>query len=318
MEPTGPREASAKMPGKACRVEKSRVMRARCGRKGCWWRGRALLLAALLSAALLSAALAVAGCVPLTDVDGAPCPCPADHSCCRTLSRCLADPADCPQRFPPSSNQICERDADCPTGELCNSWQDDTGAVVGFRECRRDCSQLDRCAAGEQCRPSLTDGRPVSDSQQHVVSVCRSLGSHTRCVEFETGFCMQEQLGGQYCEEGDIHACFPDEHMDCGKIMRTAVVERCEQGGCVDDGQGPKCSTTATKPELCSIFPCRECENPPPGIENAVCADDRNIAACLVMPYDGPTDHCDRICLPFRLACADERVCVEQGGAHCE
>jgi hypothetical protein len=253
------------------------------------------------------------------DIEGAPCPCPEGSSCCTSLSVCLLPGSTCPDAYPPSSDNFCDRDADCPLGELCPAWQLEDGTAAGPRRCRHDCTDRSlACAQAEICEPAPLDGRALS--QVYIGWVCAPEQPLIGCEKQNCRQC--EQAGGTFCDpsEAEVLGCFLAVHPDCGLTCTIVSVARCdgEKSYCMDISGGAVCSIYQVDGDICSAFPCDTCPGDGPGSlfceANAV----TTCASLAVEPGMCTTDacSCDQACTRVVVeACPG--ACSSDGGAHC-
>ncbi|MBN2494312.1 MAG: hypothetical protein JXR96_06975 [Deltaproteobacteria bacterium] len=261
---------------------------------------------------LIACLLLAAGCVPLEEIEGAPCPCPEGFNCCKTLRACLSDLEQCPSSYPPSSGTPCEADADCPRGEICHAWRLEGGELAGPRECRQDCAEQAPCAEGERCEVVLHDGFDLD--LMHTAPACVDEQAISGCEGLNCSSCGLEWIGRPYCAGSDIEACFVSLDPFCGLVCQPVLLFECGIAGCVQSGEGVECGEPVDGPSPCQDYPCDACPEPSDPAK-AVCDGDV-LVACTSMPW-AADDGCDRICMPLRNPCAEDMVCSQEGGAHC-
>lgn len=250
-------------------------------------------------------------CVPHVSITGATCPCPGGFVCCETLSVCIKTKDHCPDVYLPSTQTECDHDHDCPIGEICQSWTNLQGDMLGPRQCRRSCTQAYACADGEVCSPILHDGKWLEDfvvSQACVpeepLETCQGLS----CVD-----CTSEQMGSMYCDGSEIYGCFFSLHKLCGIVCSKVFVYDCALAGCKQTAVGAECNENVDG-DFCTSYSCSNCDPfVPPGTSE--CSGNQ-IVSCLQMPYQ--SIDCDEICYPDIVSCPNDSVCVETNGAHCE
>jgi hypothetical protein len=217
-------------------------------------------------------------CVPLVDLDGAPCPCGEGFACCSILGVCLPDGDACPIALP-SSRATCALDADCLSGEACAAWTADDGTVEGPRICRRRCAD-DPCADGERCLLSLSGGRPAKDLP--VAPLCLDERPGDPCADWTCEGCPGLALG-------EITVCRPgqDVLMGCMFALHPACGLKCELrslGSCNN-----------------IVSPCQEldCAMCPGGGPGAVECRTNELVTCLSSKAgDQP---CDRLCVTVEV-----------------
>ncbi|MBN2360903.1 MAG: hypothetical protein JXR83_15715 [Deltaproteobacteria bacterium] len=252
------------------------------------------------------------GCVPHLAIEGAPCPCPTGYQCCPTLHSCLEPGSACPDRFPQSSGQQCDRDADCPASEICAAWTAaGSGDVIGLRQCRQRCSGEFSCADGERCRPTLHDAQPTTEL--NLVSACLPQEQPASCAAASCDACPTERQGELFCADGDVHGCFFSVDATCGVICQDVEVIDCDLRGCEETETSAKCAIPSYDTEPCDVFDCAACpaEQSP---HQVYCSGD-SVVACYAMPYQG--EGCGQICLQQTIESC-QQACSEQGGAHCQ
>lgn len=262
--------------------------------------------------------LALTGCITEVGIQGAPCPCPSGYDCCRSLSVCLLDGQDCPERLPASSAEACTKDADCPRNETCQAWLDAQGLLAGPGQCRHDCVDKEfPCAQGEVCEPVPSDGRSLSE--MHVAWVCVSEESLQECTENDCRQC--EQVGGTFCddEHGSVMGCFLSVHPVCGLSCTVVPVEVCSYEGSVCElvEGGAHCTISEYDGDICGSYPCSDCPAQPGSL---YCRDDdlstcATVSVAPMMCADAECS-CSEACIPLSvLSCVES--CSMLGGAHC-
>ena len=110
------------------------------------------------------------GCVPHTDIQGAPCDCPNGYDCCETLLACVKAGGECPSAYPESSGYSCTTDSQCPRTEACRIWRAD-GSLQGPSDCRRLCPGEYPCFTGEICDLVPTNASSLDDPELAWVCV---------------------------------------------------------------------------------------------------------------------------------------------------
>ncbi len=274
-----------------------------------------LLNLALAAFVLLGVAV---NCVPTVEIEGTPCPCPEETFCCESLSTCLPPGEFCPESYPPSSGQACTHDADCPSNELCHAWTLEGEVLAGPQTCRHECSNRNLpCADGEACEPVPHDGLPLSDV--NFAWACVPEEPPPGCEGHSCRAC--DSIGGTSCDEDQLAvlACFLAVHPSCGLSCQKIELEACDEPGsqCEVIEGGARCSISNYDGDVCSIYPCGDCDLEP---GTFACADD-SVMACsriAVMPEMCPDGSCScsEICLYSEFeACTG--TCSEENGAHC-
>jgi hypothetical protein len=250
------------------------------------------------------------GCVPLEEIDLAPCPCPEGYFCCDTLSsRCVQDSSDCPDTHPPSSKTPCSNNIDCPDGEICQSWSLDNDQLIGPQECRRQCSEDPACAAGETCKLILQDGRKLDLA--NLEFACISKTPLDGCADVGCDNCLNNHIGKTYCHELNVYGCFLALHPQCGLSCHTVEVENCLGQGCLTSENGAECISSSVQ-NICLDFDCSAC-SAPLGIGEFSCVDNK-VTACTTLHSNHPV--CSEIChLEIIEECSGS--CVDSGGSHC-
>jgi hypothetical protein len=117
----------------------------------------------------LSFVLLLGGCVPHTEISGAPCDCPDGYICCETLMACVKVDAECPSEYPNSSKIPCTANSLCSRTEACWIWTEG-GDLQGPSECRRRCPKEYPCSQGEVCDLVPTNASPLEDPE--LLKVC--------------------------------------------------------------------------------------------------------------------------------------------------
>lgn len=257
-----------------------------------------------------STLLLAAACVSEVELAGAPCPCPDGYACCETLSACVADPADCPDEFPPSSETPCETDADCPRTEACHAWSSG-GVAMGPGECRVMCAEEYPCAAGEICEMTLHDGAPMEDLVAD--RLCLSEAALPGCEEKRCDGCGGRDPGVAFCDGTEITGCFFSLHPACGLACEATPMEQCSPGICVD-GDTPYCDPEpGVDGNACDWFNCAACEETY-GVNGAGC-EENTVVTCWSMPSYDPA--CDRLCWQTYEECPEGTYCEESDGPVC-
>jgi len=287
------------------------------GRRTIRARARAAAGARALRVALGVVAALAAGCIAEVGIEGAPCPCPSGYECCASLGgTCIPVAAECPASAPPSGSARCERDEDCPRGELCRAWSGPDGAEGGPGECRRACDGTFPCADGERCAPTLHDGLPLDAT--NVALACQSADPEEGCEACGCAGSGVASLGRTRCEDDTVRGCFLALHPTCGLVCHDLLVEVCDDRPCVAGADGAVCQPGRGGPEPCATFPCGACEPAAPG---ATACDGDAVVACVTLPtWDGlclgPCE-CDRLCRRDVLASCPNGCVEDDAGARC-
>jgi hypothetical protein len=250
----------------------------------------------------LALALGCAGCVSRVSVEGAPCPCPQDGmECCESLGslgKCIRSGAQCPTKYPSSSAEPCQRDGDCPSDEVCESWTVD-GAPAGPRQCRRTCPGSYPCADGEVCETAPHDLQALQD-----LSVARMCISATPAAGCENQGCHEcTDLGSTYCDGNKVRGCFLAIHPQCGLTCRSLTVTDCDQLGCVVKDGAAQCGTAALYMGPCVDMDCAKCGV---GLPGSFFCDGNSLAVCVALPTTHVSCNgecnCSQICVPEVVA----------------
>lgn len=258
---------------------------------------------------LLVPLFAVTRCVPLVDVEGAPCPCPSGFSCCDTLLSCVPADEPCPTTYPPSTNTACLRDSECAPNARCYGWSDSTQQARGPGRCRTTCPETFDCADSEVCELAPHDGAPLE--ALNVARMCvpetpPSPGCTLGCSQ-----CPDGQLGKTYCMNGGVSACLIALDPVCGLTCEVLELLSCgSDRQCVEGPAGPACSPECLgcAEDLCSIYSCSECTE---GIEpGSVGCEGDQVSTCAKADYRGSS--CGEICLQSSESCPmPSQHCVE-------
>ena len=258
-------------------------------------------------------AVVVSACWPHVLIVGASCPCPDGYSCCATLSTCQASGEVCPAVYPPSSDNPCVRDDDCPLSEVCVAWTWTDGTLHGPQQCRRVCPAAYPCAAAERCQLVAHDGLQLQ--QLDVVRACVSETPIQGCEGFGCSTCDEQQLGATFCDGHVLRGCFLALQPLCGVTCESIAVQDCSTGACEVVDTGARCKDpNGPNGNPCVDYDCNACNDrlQPDG---SVC-DGRQVLECPALPFPG-TD-CDHICEILSHACPDGWTCNEtDGGAAC-
>lgn len=242
-------------------------------------------------------AAAVLGCVPHVDVNRTPCPCGEGFTCCPTLSLCLAEQQDCPDKYPLSSGKNCDGDNDCPHGEACASWSNANAQDQGPRQCRRLCSDAFSCSEGETCTYTLHDGQTIQRLQ--VGQLCLEDRPSDPCAHWPrcTG-CDGTEPGATTCINHDLYGCLVGVHGECGL---TCTLQ-----------QMGSCTTTAA--QLCLDHSCEDCISQ---YGDAPFCHDNDVTTCghLTPPEPGPD--CSVLCGKYPVKVCANGCHLVNGAATC-
>ena len=253
---------------------------------------------------MVSVWLVCAGCVPLNEISGAPCPCPkeAGYICCN--EQCVKASA-CPADGDGSTNgdTECRFDTECDgdAGEVCRSWQDDNGIMRGPGLCTSKCGADSDCSKDASCELTLHDGRPHGDT--HVTLACVDTTAEPGCNAAGCSECAQAPFGTTYCADEDtVETCVTATDPVCGLYCKTIVIAECKDATCIKESETSHavCSDVFQgepfDEDLCNEYSCADCE--PPGQATACNAD--TVHACLRFPIE-PIERapCDALCYPW-------------------
>jgi hypothetical protein len=243
-------------------------------------------------------------CVSHVPIEGSPCPCPNGIDCCIPLAQCLSPGTTCPEIYPTSSRQSCQRDSDCTKfGEFCESWTVD-GIAAGSGECRRGCAEGLPCADGEICGLSPHDLQPLKDL--HVAHICVSITPPAGCEGQGCYDCNFDELGKTYCDGHLIRGWFLATHPQCGLTCRSLIAKDCGMVSCVVEEGIVQCQKVAFYSDPCVSMACSLCDHDP----GSFFCDGSNLSVCASLP----TTHLD--C--GGTACKCSEICSRQTVRSCD
>lgn len=173
------------------------------------------------------------GCVPHTDIQGAPCDCPDDYDCCETLSACVEAGGECPPTYPESSANACTANSLCSRTEACRIWRED-GSLQGPSDCRRLCPGEYPCFTGEICDLAPTNASQLVDME--FIWLCVPEEPEAGCEDAGCRDCTKQQAGELFCDGGDVHACRISTEPLCGVTCTRELFQDCSGTCSEEDG----------------------------------------------------------------------------------
>jgi hypothetical protein len=185
--------------------------------------------------AAIGMALMTSNCVGHAGIEGAPCPCPEEYSCCLSLNRvCVSSLDQCPDNYPPSSGHSCSADSLCAKTEACHVWTVNED-IAGPARCRRRCPDDIPCAEGEICTLALHGGFPIEE--MNAARLCLPEVGVEGCEYNDCKDCLSDQLGNTFCDLDDnVSRCLATPSPSCGLACQLVEIEDCDMSPCSEEG----------------------------------------------------------------------------------